>query len=87
MAAIVYLLCALTSGLCTVLLLNRYRRSGARLLFWSGLCFLAFTANNVLLFVDLIILPRVDLLVWRSATILLGLLLLIHGLIFKGSEQ
>ena len=87
MAAIVYILCAVTSALCTVLLLGRYRRSGTRLLFWSGLCFLAFTINNVLLFVDLILLPRTaDLLIWRSVTVIAGLLLLLYGLICKGSE-
>ena len=87
MAAIVYILCAVTSALCTVLWLGRYRRSGARLLFWSGLCFLVFTINNVLLFFDLILLPRsVDLLVWRSVTVITGLVLLLYGLICKGSE-
>lgn len=87
MAAIVYILCAVTSAICTILLLARFRRSGARLLFWSGLCFLAFTVNNVLLFVDLILLPgTVDLLIWRSATVLIGLMLLIYGLTRTGSE-
>jgi tetrahydromethanopterin S-methyltransferase subunit D len=87
MAAIVYLLCAVTSAICTILLLARFRRGGARLLFWSGLCFLAFTFNNVLLFVDLILLPgAVDLLIWRSITVLIGLMLLIYGLTRTGSE-
>jgi hypothetical protein len=85
--AIVYILCALTSAICTVLLLARFRRGGARLLFWSGLCFLAFTVNNVLLFVDLILLPRtVDLMVLRSLTVLIGLMLLIYGLTRTGNE-
>jgi hypothetical protein len=87
MAAIVYLLCAVTSAICTILLLARFRRGSARLLFWSGLCFLAFTFNNVLLFVDLILLPgAVDLLIWRSITVLIGLMLLIYGLTRTGSE-
>jgi hypothetical protein len=85
--SIVYILCAVTSALCTVLLLARFRRGGARLLFWSGLCFLAFTVNNVLLFIDLIILPRsIDLMVWRSLTVLVGLILLIYGLTRTGNE-
>jgi hypothetical protein len=86
-AAIVYILCAVTSATCTVLLLSRYRRGGARLLFWSGLCFFAFTVNNVLLFVDLVLFPTtVDLLVWRSITVLIGLMLLIYGLTQTGNE-
>ena len=87
MAAIVYLLCAITSAACTILLLLRFKRGGARLLFWSGMCFLAFTINNILLFIDLIILPgTLDLMPLRSTTVLIGLLLLIYGLTRTGSE-
>ena len=49
MASVVYALCALTSLACAVLLLRAYRRSWARLLFWSGLCFVGLALNNVLL--------------------------------------
>jgi len=66
--AVVYVLCALTSLLCTVLLLRSYRRSGTRLLLSIGLCFAGLTVNNILLPIDLIWLKsEVDLSVLRSA--------------------
>jgi hypothetical protein len=81
MAEAVYLLCALTSALCAGLLLRGYRASKSSLLFWSGLCFLGLTLNNVLLFVDLVVMPDVDMRVWRSLPALLALLVLLYGLI------
>jgi hypothetical protein len=66
--AVVYVLCALTSLLCTFLLLRSYRRSGTRLLLLIGLCFAGLTINNFLLPIDLIWLKaEVDLSVVRSA--------------------
>ena len=82
MAGIIYLLCAATSLACAVLLLRAYGDSRARLLFWSGLCFVGLTLNNVLLFIDLRVLPERDLFLLRSIPTLVGLLLLIYGLIW-----
>jgi hydrogenase/urease accessory protein HupE len=82
MAEIVYILCALTSLMCAVLLGRGYRRSGARLLLWSALCFVGLTINNVLLFIDKFALPNVDLLLLRNATALVALLPLLYGLIW-----
>lgn len=83
-AAVVYLMCAITSGICTVMLLRGYWRTGMRLLLWSGLCFVALTANNILLFVDLIILSKdTDLSVLRSITNWIGMMLLMYGLIWE----
>ena len=60
MAATVYVLCTLTSLLCTALLLRAYARNRVRLLLWGGLCFAGLAANNAFLFVDLIVLPDID---------------------------
>jgi hypothetical protein len=81
MAKIVYLLCALTSLSCMWMLLRGYSRTKLPLLFWSGIAFLAFALANVLLFVDLVMLPQYNLLIWRQATTLLGVALLLYGLI------
>lgn len=83
MATLVYALCALTSIACAVLLLRGYRQSGARLLFWAGLCFAGLALNNVLLFVDLRLVPATDLSAWRSLPALAGLLSLIYGLVWE----
>ena len=82
MATIVYLLCALTSIACAVLLLRGYAASKVRLLLWGGLCFAGLALNNVLLFVDLGLAPEIDLSVWRTLPALAGVLLLVYGLIW-----
>jgi hypothetical protein len=82
MAEAVYILCTLTSAACAILLLRGYWRSRARLLLWSGLCFLALVVNNALLFIDKVILPDVDLSIWRTSTAMVGLVLLLFGLIW-----
>ena len=83
MAVTIYLLCTLTSLACAWLLLGSYRRTGHRLLFWSGLCFVGMTFNNILLTLDKLVFPEIDLLPWRLATALAALVLLLFGLIYE----
>ncbi|MDC0710929.1 DUF5985 family protein [Stigmatella sp. ncwal1] len=85
MVEAVYILCGLTSLACTVLLLRGYRRTRARLLLWSGLCFVALAVSNVILFVDLVLFPGRDLAVWRSASALVGIGTLLYGLIWDSA--
>jgi hypothetical protein len=73
MAIAVYVLGTLTTLLCAVLLLRRYAQSRAKLLFWSGLCFAFMTASNGLLFVDLVMLPQIDLYALRLVTALIAM--------------
>jgi Family of unknown function (DUF5985) len=82
MAAAVYLLCALTSIVCATLLIRAYRANRARLLFWSSLCFIGLALNNVLLFVDLVLVPQVDLRKVRDLTALAALAVMLFGLIW-----
>ena len=82
MATVVYALCALTSLACAVLLLRGYASSRVRLLLWSGLCFAGLALNNILLFVDLRVVPEVDLSVWRSIPAVIGVALLLYGLVW-----
>jgi hypothetical protein len=81
MAETVYILCTLTCLICALLLLRAWRSSRSKLLFWSGLCFVALTVNNALLFLDLVVLPGMDLRLVRNGTALLGLGLMLYGLI------
>lgn len=84
MAAIIYSLCALTSIWCLVLLWRSWRTSGARLLFWSSLCFAALSVNNVLLVLDRIVWPvEVDLSMARLVAGLVAVALLLFGLIWE----
>ena len=82
MAGLIYGLCALTALLCAWLLLQAWRRSGYKLLLWSGLCFAGLTANNFLLVVDKLIFPAVDMSVWRLVLGLGSLMVLLYGLIW-----
>jgi hypothetical protein len=81
-AAIIYLLCAFTAGLCACLLLLGYRRGRYRLLLWSGLCFAGLTVNNAILVLDKIAFPTVDLSVLRTSIALLSMMILLYGLIW-----
>ncbi len=83
MATAIYVLCALTSIACAFLLLRGYSQSRVRLLFWSGLCFAGFALNNILLILDLSVLPDVDLEMWRTLPALAGVSLLIYGLVWE----
>jgi hypothetical protein len=87
MALAAYLLCTLTSLLCVVLLLRSYRRSKIRLLLWVGLCFVGLSLNNILLIVDLLILPEIDLAIVRTIPTLVGLLVLIVGLVWEYGKE
>lgn len=85
MAAIVYMLCALTSLACAVLLMRGYINGRVRLLFWSGLCFAGLAVNNILLFIDLVVvvdIPNVDLSAYRLGSALFAMIVLVYGLIW-----
>jgi len=83
MAETVYVLCAATSIVCAWLLLRGYRASRIRLLFWACLCFVFLAANNVLLFLDLVIFVRIDLWWLRTSIALAGLVVLVCGLVWE----
>jgi hypothetical protein len=86
MAATVYLLSALISLACAALLLRSFATTRTALLFWAGLCFAGLSLNNVLLFVDKVVAPDVDLSTWRTLPALAGMLLLIFGLIWEETQ-
>jgi hypothetical protein len=84
--SIVYALCALTSIGCAFLLLRGYARSRVRLLFWSGLCFVGLALNNIMLFIDLRVVPEIDLSLWRTLPAIAGVAVLLYGLIWEASR-
>lgn len=82
MSTIVYGLCALTSLACALLLLRGYVKTRVTLLLWSALCFAGLATNNIILFVDLRVVPEVDLSAWRTLPAVAGVALLLYGLIW-----
>ena len=83
MAEAVYVLCAITSVVCAALLFRGYRANRTSLLFWSSLCFMGLALNNILLFVDLVMVPSVDMRLWRGASALTAMTVLLIGLIME----
>jgi hypothetical protein len=81
MTEAVYVLCAVTSVACALLLLRGFRTTRTRLLFWSSLCFAGLAVHNLLLLIDLFVVPDVDLSLWRNAVALASMTMLIFGLV------
>lgn len=85
--AIVYLLCFLTSSACAWLLGRSYRRTRTRLLLWSSLCFLLLAANNLILVIDLLVLPALDLRLGRLLFAIAAVGSLLFGFIWDREEE
>jgi hypothetical protein len=83
----VFTLCFLTSSACAWLLGRSYRRTGARLLLWSALCFALLAANNLLLVVDLLVLKDIDLRLARLLLSLAAASVIIFGFIWDLVEE
>lgn len=79
----VYVLCFVTSTLCAILLVRGYARSRARLLMWAAACFVLLAANNLLVVIDLVILPAdIDIRLARLGVMLAAVSVLIVGFIW-----
>lgn len=83
MAIAAYVLVALVTLMCSVLLLRGYVRVRRKLLLWSGLCFAGLTVSNALLFVDLVMLPQLSLYLARLGVAAFSMMLLIYGLVWE----
>jgi hypothetical protein len=87
MGPLVYVLGALTSFACAILLLRGYVRGRQKLLLWSGLCFLGLAANNALVFLDLVVFPQIDLYLVRLSVVSISMILLLYGLIWESNSR
>jgi hypothetical protein len=83
---IVYALCLATSAACAWLLGRTWRRTRARLLFWSALCFALLALNHLFVILDLLVLPNLDLRLPRVALALAAVTVLLYGFIWKREE-
>lgn len=82
-STLVYVLCAATSSLCAILLIRGYRQSRARLLLWSAACFVGLALNNILLVINVGLVPALNLATWRLVPAVLGAGALLYGLIWE----
>lgn len=85
-AEAVYVIGAVVTLSCGVLLMRGYVRVRRRLLLWSALCFFGLSLSNLLVFVDLVLLPYIDLYRWRLVTAAIAMALLLYGLIWEGEN-
>lgn len=87
MANVVYVLCAIASLACAILLQRAWSASREPLLFWSAVCFGGLALNNVLLVTDFVLAPGRDLSLLRSTVALASLSALIYGLIWDVEQR
>lgn len=83
-AGTVYVVGILVTLLCGALLFRGYVRGKRRLLLWSAVCFFGLSISNLLLFLDLVVFPEVNLYSWRLLTAAVAMMLLLYGLIWEG---
>ncbi|HLJ78327.1 MAG TPA: DUF5985 family protein [Acidobacteriaceae bacterium] len=86
MAAAVYILGFLVTLICGVLLSRAYAAGRKRLLLWSAICFFGLAVSNLLVFLDLVVFPQVDLYPARLITAALAMIILLYGLIWEGER-
>jgi hypothetical protein len=85
MPGFVYILCTITSLASSLLLFRAMGRNASRLLFWSALCFLGMAINNLMLYVDLMVGPSMDLSLMEDGVSVVSSLLLAYGLIWDAT--
>jgi hypothetical protein len=83
LGALVYLLCFITSGLCAYLLVSAFSLRREKLLLWSAGCFCLLAVNNLLVLVDIVLLPSIDLSWPRALTSFAAVAVLIYGFIWE----
>ena len=84
MPSLVYGLCAAARLFCAGVVLSHYRRDRDRVLLWVLLAFCGLVVNNLLLFLDLVVAPSLDLSLVRSLSAAAAATLLLFGLIWDG---
>lgn len=82
MATAVFILCAVTSIVCAVLLARGYLQTRTRLLLWTSLCFIGLAVNNLILVADEVIFTQRDFQVARGASALAAVAVLLFGMIW-----
>ena len=83
----VYILCFLTSAACAWLLGRSYGTTRAPLLLWSSICFVFLALNNLVLVLDLMLLPSLDLRLLRLLLALAAGCALLFGFILRIEEN
>jgi len=78
----VYLLCFATSAACAILLARSYVASRARILLWSSICFILLAANNLVVVIDMLLIPEINFRLPRLVLALAAVSVLLFGFIW-----
>jgi hypothetical protein len=84
--SLVYTLCLVASAVCAFLLLNAWRQTRSRLLFWTALGFAFLALNNLFLVADLVLFPDAYLWPWRQAASGAAVGVLLYGFIWEAER-
>ncbi len=87
MAESVYIICMVLSVACAAMLFRGYLKNPSHLLLWSSACFGIMAVNNVILLIDVLVLPDIEFggLYMRNITGAVAGSLLLFGLIWEMS--
>lgn len=80
---VLYLLCLLTSLSCCLLLIRSYRRNRSKVLLWTAVCFVLLAVDNLLVVLDLIVFPSIDLSPLQLIATLLAVSSLLIGFVWE----
>jgi Family of unknown function (DUF5985) len=80
---VLYLLCFFTSLSCCLLLIRSYQRNRSKVLLWTAACFVLLAVDNLLVVLDLIVLPTVDLSFSRLLATFFAVSTLLVGFIWE----
>ena len=83
MAELIYGLCTLLSTAIAVMLWRQHRRSPSRMIYWTALCFSGLALSNLLLVLDKLVFPELDLRLLRHSVSLVSIGLLLFGLVYE----
>jgi hypothetical protein len=83
--AAIYLLSASTSLVACGLLLRHYLQRRTRLLLWSCIGFFGLATNNVLVYVDLVVVAEVNLAAARTLVGAAAMIVMLAGFIWETS--
>ena len=83
LAPTIYTLCLLSSAACAWLLVRSYTRNRTKLLLWSAVCFMLLAINNLMVVIDLLLVPSIDFSIVRQLCALAAVATLLFGFIWE----
>lgn len=84
---LVYLLCFLASALCAGMLIRQRMHNPSPVLSWAAACFVFLALSNLVVVLDQLVYPDIDLRTVRLVLTLLAVCVLLFGFILKVESE